>query len=340
MKLHDNLRSITVAAAVSAALTLGAVAALAQPMAWPHGPGPHGHGPHGPGAPDQMIGQLIESSKAQLNLNTSQQVMFDAAVASTKSARAFRPRGPPEGQGHADGRAGEERARPRRGRGGRGRRAAAGAGAAEVGPQPVAGALRDVHAGAKGSREGSAAEGDGERRIVPAEDAGPRQDVSRRNGRLTPYAVGASRGVDGPGLVPGPFLVRTAGAPPTSDRASSAASAASLRAVATTGFCSRRIAAASTSACAAPLVSPDTISAGVPAPSCLAQLGDRVDARCAVGQAEIGDDEIRAARGGRHRTPRATRAPTSHRHRRSRMPSTMRTARTSRRPRPDRRRRR
>ncbi len=88
MKLHDNLRSITVAAAVSAALTLGAVAALAQPMAWPHGPGPHGHGPHGPGAPDQMIGQLIESSKAQLNLNTSQQVMFDAAVASTTSARA------------------------------------------------------------------------------------------------------------------------------------------------------------------------------------------------------------------------------------------------------------
>jgi Spy/CpxP family protein refolding chaperone len=87
MNLHDNLRRITVAAAVSAALTLGAVAVLAQPAAWPNGPGPHGHGPHGPGAPDQMIGHMIENARAQLNLNTSQQTMFDAAVASTKAAR-------------------------------------------------------------------------------------------------------------------------------------------------------------------------------------------------------------------------------------------------------------
>jgi Spy/CpxP family protein refolding chaperone len=87
MKLHDNLRSITLTAAVSAALTLGAVAALAQPAGGPWGPGPHWHGPHGPGAPEQMIGRLIENAKAQLNLNTSQQLQFDAAVASGKAAR-------------------------------------------------------------------------------------------------------------------------------------------------------------------------------------------------------------------------------------------------------------
>ncbi|MEO8303358.1 MAG: periplasmic heavy metal sensor [Betaproteobacteria bacterium] len=81
MKLHDNLRRITVATAVASALTLGAGNALAQPVGGPHGPGHHG-----PGAPDQMIGQLIESAKAQLSLNTSQQAMFDAAVANSKAA--------------------------------------------------------------------------------------------------------------------------------------------------------------------------------------------------------------------------------------------------------------
>jgi Spy/CpxP family protein refolding chaperone len=81
MKLHDNLRRITVAAAVASAMTLGAGTALAQPFGGPHGPGQHG-----PGAPDQMIGHLIESAKAQLALNTSQQAMFDAAVANSKAA--------------------------------------------------------------------------------------------------------------------------------------------------------------------------------------------------------------------------------------------------------------
>jgi hypothetical protein len=81
MKLHEKLRSITVAAAVASAMTLGAGTALAQPFGGPHGPGPHG-----PGAPDQMIGHLIEGAKAQLALNTSQQMMFDAAVASSKAA--------------------------------------------------------------------------------------------------------------------------------------------------------------------------------------------------------------------------------------------------------------
>ena len=80
MKLHDKLRNITVAAAVASAMTLGAGTALAQPFGGPHGPGHHG-----PGAPDQMIGQLIERAKAQLALNTSQQAMFDTAVASSKA---------------------------------------------------------------------------------------------------------------------------------------------------------------------------------------------------------------------------------------------------------------
>lgn len=81
MKLHDKLRSITVAAAVASAMALGAGTTLAQPFGGPHGPGHHG-----PGAPDQMIGQLIESAKAQLALNTSQQAMFDAAVANGTAA--------------------------------------------------------------------------------------------------------------------------------------------------------------------------------------------------------------------------------------------------------------
>jgi len=83
MKLHENLRRITIAATVAAAMTIGAATVLAQP-----GWGPHGPGPHGAGAPDQMFGQLIEGAKAQLNLNTSQQVMFDAAVANSEAAFA------------------------------------------------------------------------------------------------------------------------------------------------------------------------------------------------------------------------------------------------------------
>ncbi len=76
MKLNRNLRTITVAGAVALAMTLGAGSALAQPMG----------GPHGPGSPDQMIGRLIGDAKAQLNLNTSQQLLFDAAVAHSKAA--------------------------------------------------------------------------------------------------------------------------------------------------------------------------------------------------------------------------------------------------------------
>jgi stress-induced morphogen len=57
-------------------MVFGASVALAQPAAGPHG--------QGPGA--EMIGRLIAHAKAELNLNTMQQSMFDAAVASSKGA--------------------------------------------------------------------------------------------------------------------------------------------------------------------------------------------------------------------------------------------------------------
>jgi len=62
-------------AVVSAAalISLSGTAALAQP------------GPHGPHGGDFSFG--IAAVKDQLNLNTSQQTMWDSAVAQTKSAR-------------------------------------------------------------------------------------------------------------------------------------------------------------------------------------------------------------------------------------------------------------
>ncbi len=60
----------------AALLTLGTQAALAQPARGMKGPG------HG-----LEIERVLMSVKAQLDLNTSQQVMWDNAVAQTKSAR-------------------------------------------------------------------------------------------------------------------------------------------------------------------------------------------------------------------------------------------------------------
>jgi Spy/CpxP family protein refolding chaperone len=76
MMLQHKLRKTAVATAAALALTLGGGVALAQP----------GHGHHGHGAPGDMVGHLIVSAKDQLNLNTSQQQMFDAAVASSLAA--------------------------------------------------------------------------------------------------------------------------------------------------------------------------------------------------------------------------------------------------------------
>jgi len=77
MTMQSNLRRITLVSAAALAMTLGAGAAVAQPAG----------GPHGPSAGDQMIGNLIERAKTQLNLNTWQQKLFDTAVADTKLAR-------------------------------------------------------------------------------------------------------------------------------------------------------------------------------------------------------------------------------------------------------------
>ena len=87
---HSKLTKATLVVVSALAMTLGATAALAQTTSAPPTgapadapPGPH---KHGHGAPGDMIGHLIMSAKAQLNLNTSQQQMFDAAVASSKAA--------------------------------------------------------------------------------------------------------------------------------------------------------------------------------------------------------------------------------------------------------------
>lgn len=68
------------ALAAAAVLALTGVAAMAQP-AGGHGPGP-GHGPRA----GIEIEYVLSALKGQLNLNTSQQLMWDNAVAQTKAA--------------------------------------------------------------------------------------------------------------------------------------------------------------------------------------------------------------------------------------------------------------
>jgi len=68
------------AIAATALLTLTGVPAMAQPAGgFGHGPGHHG---------GMEIGQVLGAVKSQLNLNTSQQLMWDNAVAQTKAAHA------------------------------------------------------------------------------------------------------------------------------------------------------------------------------------------------------------------------------------------------------------
>lgn len=80
MTMQSTFRQVAVVAA--AALAMGVSVAQASPG--PHGPG---HGFHGMGPGGPMLGGLIEKAKAQLNLNTMQQSMFDTAVADAKAAR-------------------------------------------------------------------------------------------------------------------------------------------------------------------------------------------------------------------------------------------------------------
>jgi Spy/CpxP family protein refolding chaperone len=74
------LRSTAAVVAATFAMAFGG-AALAQPMGGPHGQG----GPGGPG--EAFFAHAIVQAKAKLNLNTSQQAQFDAAVAQSKTAR-------------------------------------------------------------------------------------------------------------------------------------------------------------------------------------------------------------------------------------------------------------
>ena len=93
MTMQSNFRRIAVVAAAALAMALGAGAAMAQPATGPMGPGaggPHGFGaggPHGPGGGDVMIGNIIQKAKAQLNLSTGQQTIFDGIVADAKKER-------------------------------------------------------------------------------------------------------------------------------------------------------------------------------------------------------------------------------------------------------------
>jgi hypothetical protein len=77
MTFHRRFRTAAAVAAVAVATTFGAGMALAQPH------GPHAH----PGDGGLEIGQLIAHAKDKLNLNTSQQGMFDKAVADSQAAR-------------------------------------------------------------------------------------------------------------------------------------------------------------------------------------------------------------------------------------------------------------
>jgi Spy/CpxP family protein refolding chaperone len=82
--VENRTASRRAVAAAAAALSLAlAGSVIAQPAG---GPGGHPHPMMGGG--DEMLGHLIARAQAQLNLNTSQTAMFDAAVAQTKAARA------------------------------------------------------------------------------------------------------------------------------------------------------------------------------------------------------------------------------------------------------------
>lgn len=78
------------AAAAAAALALGfGGAGLAQPMGGPMGGpgGPMGYGPGGHGFGGGHLGLVLEEAKSRLALDTSQQLLWDNAVAQSKAAR-------------------------------------------------------------------------------------------------------------------------------------------------------------------------------------------------------------------------------------------------------------
>jgi Spy/CpxP family protein refolding chaperone len=84
--MAPKARRIALAATTALAFSLAATASIAQPAGAMMRGGPGGPGMHGAGI-EQMIPHLLEQAKASLNLNTSQQTMWDSVVAQGKAAR-------------------------------------------------------------------------------------------------------------------------------------------------------------------------------------------------------------------------------------------------------------
>jgi Spy/CpxP family protein refolding chaperone len=79
-------RARRLALATTAALAMACAATVAY--AEPGGGMRHGmHGMHGVAPIDQLVPQLLEEAKASLNLNTSQQALWDSVVAQGATAR-------------------------------------------------------------------------------------------------------------------------------------------------------------------------------------------------------------------------------------------------------------
>ncbi len=77
-------RHAAAATAAALALTCG-TAAFAHPMGGPGGP--MGHGPGGGGFFGDQMAVMLEEVKSRLALDTSQQLIFDSAIAQTSAAR-------------------------------------------------------------------------------------------------------------------------------------------------------------------------------------------------------------------------------------------------------------
>jgi periplasmic protein CpxP/Spy len=83
MRRYDGFLRIAAATAVALTMSLGVGVASAQPASGAQRPPMHGPGMNGGG--DEIVGHVIARAKAQLNLNTMQQGMFDTAVANSKA---------------------------------------------------------------------------------------------------------------------------------------------------------------------------------------------------------------------------------------------------------------
>ena len=261
----------------------------APPSRWRSPPAVRMAARHGMGGADEMIGHLIAHAKAKLNLNTSQQGMFDTAVADSKAAREA-------------GRALHQKVRD-----------TLQAELAKPEPDLAAVAAAADAASDQGRAQRKAIRADGSRstrtftpeqkavvkdmlqkrlarcRIVPREDARAHaRACSTASRRLTRSSPARAAAAIGPGLAPGSFcvcrarrgLARTPRAQPESRSRATPVGAHSdrlFRGAPERGGDDRlrqqrRRPRRALRPAPRSLVSPDTIIAGVPAPSARAQL--------------------------------------------------------------------